>query len=133
MRRHFWSEIDKFVTGRGLEPALLLRGLPIVGGAGGGVSCWCSSQRDQALLVYSGTPAGGFSLGLVLGGLPAVPLIPATPEERPRDRRVDVLGALTFTAAIMLLVLGVERAAHADADWTVATIAAGLALVACSS
>ncbi|MGA4992363.1 hypothetical protein [Nonomuraea bangladeshensis] len=92
--------------GRGLEPALLLRGLPIVGGA------------------------GGFSLGLVLGGLPTVPLIPATPEERPRDRRVEVLGALTVTAAIMLLVLGVERAAHADADWTAATITAGLALVA---
>ncbi|NUR92583.1 MAG: MFS transporter, partial [Nonomuraea sp.] len=26
-------------------------------------------QRNQALLVYSGTAAGGFSLGLVLGGL----------------------------------------------------------------
>ncbi|MFF0771536.1 MFS transporter [Nonomuraea wenchangensis] len=109
-------------------------------------------QRNQALLVYSGTAAGGFSLGLVLGGLLAavnwrlvlfapavlaliilllaVPLIPATPEERPRDRRVDVLGAVTVTAAIMLLVLGVERAAHADAGWTAAIIAAGLALVA---
>jgi hypothetical protein len=43
---------------------------------------------------------------------------------------VEVLGALTVTAAIMLLVLGVERAAHADADWTAATITAGLALVA---
>ncbi|MEV5559438.1 MFS transporter [Nonomuraea wenchangensis] len=109
-------------------------------------------QRNQALLVYSGTAAGGFSLGLVLGGLLAavnwrlvlfapavlaliilllaVPLIPATPEERPRDRRVDVLGAVTVTAAIMLLVFGVERAAHAGAGTTAAIIAAGLALIA---
>ncbi|GAA3249570.1 MFS transporter [Nonomuraea helvata] len=109
-------------------------------------------QRNQALLVYSGTAAGGFSLGLVLGGLlaaanwrlvlfaPAVlaliilllalPLIPATPMERSGDRRVDALGAVTITAAIMLLVLGVERAAHADAGWTAAIIAAGLVLVA---
>ncbi|MEV4111400.1 MFS transporter [Nonomuraea sp. NPDC049695] len=109
-------------------------------------------QRNQALLVYSGTAAGGFSLGLVLGGLlaaanwrlvlfaPAVlaliilllalPLIPATPTERSGDRRVDGLGAVTITAAIMLLVLGVERAAHAGAGWTSAIIAAGLVLVA---
>ncbi|QYC42152.1 putative MFS-type transporter EfpA [Nonomuraea coxensis DSM 45129] len=107
--------------------------------------------RNQALLVYSGTAAGGFSLGLVLGGLLAavdwrlvlfapavlalivlllaVPLIPAAPAERPGDRRVDVLGAVTVTAAIMLLVLGVERAAHADAASTAVTVAAGLALL----
>ncbi|CAM4055521.1 MFS transporter [Kibdelosporangium persicum] len=109
-------------------------------------------RRNQALLVYSGTAAGGFSLGLVLGGLLAavdwrlvlfapavlalvilvlaVPLIPATAVEKPRDRRVDVLGAVTITAAIMLLVLGVERAAHVSAGWTVAAITVGLALLA---
>nr|WP_236715118.1 MFS transporter [Nonomuraea pusilla] len=109
-------------------------------------------QRNQALLVYSGTAAGGFSLGLVLGGLLAavnwrlvlfapavlalvilvlaVPLIPAAPAERSRDRRLDVSGAVTITAAVMLLVLGVERAAHVAAGWTAATVAAGLALVA---
>ncbi|WP_246090085.1 MFS transporter [Nonomuraea deserti] len=109
-------------------------------------------QRNQALLVYSGTAAGGFSLGLVLGGLLAavnwrlvlfapavlaliilvlaVPLIPRTSAERSSDRRVDVLGAVTITAAIMLLVLGVEGAAHASAGWTAAIIAAGLALIA---
>ncbi|GAA3651270.1 MFS transporter [Nonomuraea antimicrobica] len=108
-------------------------------------------QRNQALLVYSGTAAGGFSLGLVLGGLLAVvdwrlvlfapavlalvilvlavPLIPAAPAERSSDRRVDVLGAVTITAAIMLLVLGVERAAHASAAWTVGTLAAGVVLI----
>ncbi|MER7506443.1 MFS transporter [Nonomuraea pusilla] len=109
-------------------------------------------QRNQALLVYSGTAAGGFSLGLVLGGLLAavnwrlvlfapavlalvilvlaVPLIPAAPEERSQDRRLDMPGAVTITAAVMLLVLGVERAAHVAAGWTAAAIAAGLALVA---
>ncbi|MFF4986459.1 MFS transporter [Streptosporangium saharense] len=109
-------------------------------------------RRNQALLVYSGTAAGGFSLGLVLGGLlasvnwrlvlftpavlalvilvAAVPLIPATREERSRDRRVDVLGAAAITAAIMLLVLGVERAAHVSAGQTAVTVAAGFALAA---
>jgi MFS family permease len=107
-------------------------------------------QRNQALLVYSGTAAGGFSLGLVLGGLLAavdwrlvlftpavlalvilvlaVPLIPATPKER--GGRIDVTGAVTITAGIMLLVFGVERATHVAAGWTAVTIAAGLALVA---
>ncbi|SDJ43538.1 MFS transporter [Nonomuraea jiangxiensis] len=109
-------------------------------------------QRNQALLVYSGTASGGFSLGLVLGGLLAavdwrlvlfapailalvilvlaIPLIPAGPVERSEERRVDVLGAVTITAAIMLLVLGVERAAHVGVGWTAAFIAGGLVLVA---
>ncbi|WP_233157020.1 MULTISPECIES: MFS transporter [Amycolatopsis] len=109
-------------------------------------------QRNRALLVYSGTAAGGFSLGLVLGGLlsavdwrlvlfaPAVlalvilvlgvAFIPATPRERTADRRVDVLGAVTITAAIVLLVLGVERSTHVSAGWTTATVAAGLAFAA---
>ncbi|MFI6731299.1 MFS transporter [Nonomuraea sp. NPDC050451] len=109
-------------------------------------------RRNQALLVYSGTAAGGFSLGLVLGGLLAavdwrwvlfapavlaliilvlaVPLIPASPMERSQERKLDVTGAVTITAAIMLLVLGVERAAHVDAAWTAGALVAGLALVA---
>ncbi|MBE1592025.1 MFS transporter [Nonomuraea angiospora] len=109
-------------------------------------------RRNQALLVYSGTAAGGFSLGLVLGGLLAavdwrwvlfapavlaliilvlaVPLIPAGPVERSEERRLDVAGAVTITAAIMLLVLGVERAAHVGAGWTAGALVAGLALVA---
>ncbi|MFG6197554.1 MFS transporter [Nonomuraea sp. JJY05] len=109
-------------------------------------------RRNQALLVYSGTAAGGFSLGLVLGGLLAavdwrwvlfapavlaliilvlaVPLIPASPMERSRERRLDLAGAVTITAAIMLLVLGVERAAHVDAGWTAGALVAGVALVA---
>ncbi|MEU6779450.1 MFS transporter [Nonomuraea angiospora] len=109
-------------------------------------------RRNQALLVYSGTAAGGFSLGLVLGGLLAavdwrwvlfapavlaliilvlaVPLIPASPMERSQERRLDVGGAVTITAAIMLLVLGVERAAHVGAGWTAGALVAGLALLA---
>ncbi|GHF11477.1 MFS transporter [Amycolatopsis deserti] len=109
-------------------------------------------QRNRALLVYSGTAAGGFSLGLVLGGLlsaldwrlvlfvPAalalvilvlgVAFIPATARERTTDRRIDVLGAVTITAAIVLLVLGVERSTHVSAGWTTATVAAGLVLAA---
>ncbi|MEV4363863.1 MFS transporter [Nonomuraea sp. NPDC049625] len=109
-------------------------------------------RRNQALLVYSGTAAGGFSLGLVLGGLLAavdwrwvlfapavlaliilvlaVPLIPASLMERSQERRLDVAGAVTITAAIMLLVLGVERAAHVGAGWTAGALVTGLALVA---
>ncbi|MER7209527.1 MFS transporter [Streptosporangium sp. NPDC000239] len=108
-------------------------------------------QRNQALLVYSGTAAGGFSLGLVLGGLLAevnwrlvlfvpavlalvilvlaVRLIPTTPAEQATDRRVDVPGAVTITGAIMLLVLGIERAAHVSAGLTAAILLAGLALL----
>lgn len=109
-------------------------------------------QRNQALLVYSGTAAGGFSLGLVLGGLlaeadwrwvlfapavlalvilvAAVPLIPKADQRRPKGQRVDLAGAVTVTGAIMLLVVGIERATHVGPGVTAATIAAGLALFA---
>ncbi|MFD1936997.1 MULTISPECIES: MFS transporter [Nonomuraea] len=109
-------------------------------------------QRNQALLVYSGTAAGGFSLGLVLGGLlaevdwrwvlfapallalvilvAAVPMIPKADQRRPQGQRVDLAGAVTVTGAIMLLVVGVERATHVGPGMTAATIAAGLALFA---
>ncbi|WP_084464027.1 MFS transporter [Microtetraspora fusca] len=40
------------------------------------------------------------------------------------------MGAVTITGAIMLLVLGVERASHMGAGGTVGTLTAGLALVA---
>ncbi|GAA3425707.1 MFS transporter [Streptosporangium sandarakinum] len=109
-------------------------------------------QRNQALLIYSGTAAGGFSLGLVLGGLlaeadwrwvlfapallsllilvAAVPLIPRPERQRPAGRRVDLAGAVTVTGAIMLLVGGIERATHVGPGMTAATIAAALALFA---
>lgn len=109
-------------------------------------------QRNQALLVYSGTAAGGFSLGLVLGGLlaeaewrwvlfapavlaliilvAAVPLIPKADQRRRKGQRVDLAGAVMVTGAIMLLVVGIERATHVGPGVTAATIAAGLALFA---
>ncbi|MEU7075515.1 MFS transporter [Streptomyces narbonensis] len=107
-------------------------------------------QRNKALLVYSGTAAGGFSIGLVVGGLlaavdwrwvffapviltllilvAAVVLIPKSPRPDREGQSVDLAGALSVTGAILLLVFGVERAAHASVAWTAATIGAALAL-----
>ncbi|MFF9625144.1 MFS transporter [Streptomyces griseosporeus] len=109
-------------------------------------------RRTKALLFYSGTAAGGFSIGLVAGGLlttigwrwvffapvllSAVVLVAAlafVPRQSPPDRtgqRLDLAGALTVTAAVVLLVLGVERAAHTGLAGTAGTLAAGLALLA---
>lgn len=88
-------------------------------------------QRTKALGVYAGTAAGGFSLGLVIGGLLTAlgwrwvffaPVIlaaaillaalvllkeSATPE-RPQGG-FDVAGALSITGAMLLLVYGVVR------------------------
>ncbi|GHA91805.1 MFS transporter [Streptomyces termitum] len=107
-------------------------------------------QRNKALLVYSGTAAGGFSIGLVVGGLltavdwrwvffapviltlliliAAVTLIPKSPRPDRTGQSIDLGGAITVTAAILLLVLGVERAAHATGGWTAGTIGASLLL-----
>ncbi|MBY8867783.1 MFS transporter [Streptomyces sennicomposti] len=107
-------------------------------------------QRDKALLVYSGTAAGGFSIGLVIGGLLAsadwrwvffapvvlsflvlvagAALIPRTAEPARKRQNLDVAGAVAVTAAILLLVLSVERATHAPAVQTAPTFAASLAL-----
>ncbi|MEU1790804.1 MFS transporter [Streptomyces sparsogenes] len=108
-------------------------------------------QRDKALLVYSGTAAGGFSVGLVVGGLltsadwrwvfyapvvlsflvlvAALAFLPASERPDRTGQRVDLLGASTVTGAIVLLVLGVERAAHAGVGQTLATLGAGLVLL----
>ncbi|QEV19805.1 MFS transporter [Streptomyces alboniger] len=110
-------------------------------------------QRSKALLFYSGTSAGGFSVGLVVGGLltsagwrwvffapvvlsavillAALAFVPKSARpERVAGQGFDLAGGLTITSAIVLLVLGVERAAHTPAAWTAATIGAGLLLVA---
>ncbi|MFE2323328.1 MFS transporter [Streptomyces sp. NPDC059385] len=110
-------------------------------------------QRDKALLVYSGTAAGGFSIGLVAGGLlasagwrwvffapvglaalillGALALVPKEPVRPGRSgQKLDLAGGLLVTSAVILLVLGVERAAHAGAAWTAATVGAGLLLLA---
>ncbi|MFJ5684328.1 MFS transporter [Streptomyces sp. NPDC093099] len=108
-------------------------------------------RRDKALLVYSGTAAGGFSIGLVVGGLltavdwrwvffapvvlsflvltAALALLPRPRPDRTGER-VDLAGSVSVTAAIVLLVLGVERASHTGIGETLGTLAAGLALLA---
>ncbi|MFD7895268.1 MFS transporter [Streptomyces sp. NPDC059743] len=107
-------------------------------------------ERNKALLVYSGTAAGGFSVGLVVGGLlaavdwrwvffapvilsflilvTALALIPRSARPDRDGRPVDLGGAITVTGAILLLVFAVERATHVAAIWTAGTVAAGLLL-----
>lgn len=107
-------------------------------------------QRDKALLLYAGTAAGGFSIGLVVGGLlsavdwrwvffapvilsfgilvAALVLVPASPRLDRTGQKVDLAGAFTATGGILLLVFGVERATHASAAWTTGTIGAALLL-----
>ncbi|MEU8317278.1 MFS transporter [Nonomuraea sp. NPDC048881] len=109
-------------------------------------------QRTKALGVYAGTAAGGFSLGLVAGGLlasigwrwvffapvvlSAVILLAAVPLVKDSGERVrgsfDLAGALTITGSMLLLVYGVVRLeAPADGSGvTIATFAAGLLLLA---
>ncbi|MFJ9211452.1 MFS transporter [Streptomyces sp. NPDC102264] len=109
-------------------------------------------RRDKALLVYSGTAAGGFSIGLVVGGLltavdwrwvffapvvlsflvltAALALLPRSPRPDRTGERVDLAGSVSVTAAIVLLVLGVERASHTGIGGTLGTLAAGLVLLA---
>lgn len=108
-------------------------------------------QRDKALLVYSGTAAGGFSIGLVVGGLltsvdwrlvffapvvlsalilvAALALVPKSPRPDRTGQSVDVAGGFGITAAIVLLVLGVERASHTGLGWTLGALGLGLALL----
>ncbi|MEV7727472.1 MFS transporter [Streptomyces sp. NPDC087917] len=110
------------------------------------------AARNKALLVYSGTAAGGFSIGLVVGGLlsavswrlvffapvvlsaiilvAALALIPKSEKPARNGEPIDLGGALSVTAAILLLVFAVERAPHVDALWTVGTVAASLLLFA---
>ncbi|MFJ8645035.1 MFS transporter [Streptomyces sp. NPDC093546] len=109
-------------------------------------------RRNKALLVYSGTAAGGFSLGLVAGGLltaagwrwvffapvalsavillGALLFVPKSPRPDRAGQGVDLAGAVSITAAIVLLVLGVERAAHGGLGGTPAILGAGLACLA---
>lgn len=109
-------------------------------------------ERNKALLVYSGTAAGGFTIGLVAGGLltavgwrwvffapvvlsfliliAALAFVPKSARPDRSGKRVDAAGALTVTAALVLIVLGVERAAHAGITASAGTLLAGLAFFA---
>ncbi|KDN88149.1 hypothetical protein KCH_00810 [Kitasatospora cheerisanensis KCTC 2395] len=111
-------------------------------------------RRNRALLVYAGTAAAGFSLGLVAGGLltaigwrwvffapvllaalllaAATVLIPRQDvPRRPAGERFDLAGAVTATAAMLLLVYGVVRLGEPGAApaTTAAVLAGGLALL----
>ncbi|MBD0745675.1 MFS transporter [Streptomyces sp. CBMA152] len=108
-------------------------------------------ERNRALLVFAGTAAGGFSLGLVIGGLltgfgwrwvffapvllagallaAAVRLVPA--EARPsRSGSFDVAGAGAAAGTMVLLAYGIVRLEHGAAGWwlTAGSFAAGLLL-----
>lgn len=110
-------------------------------------------RRNQALLVYAGTAAGGFTLGLVAGGLLTsagwrwvffAPVIMALvilagaallirrDGVTDRGRGLDLPGAVSVTGAMLLLVYGVVRLEDAGEGWgwTAAAFAAGSALLA---
>jgi MFS family permease len=107
--------------------------------------------RNRAVLVYAGAAAGGFSLGMVVGGLltaidwrwvffapvlvaavilvAAVLLIPR--EQRPSRIRIgefDAAGTAGLTGAMLLLVVTVVRAPDVDLGTTLGTLAASIAL-----
>lgn len=109
-------------------------------------------QRNQALLVYAGIAAGGFSLGMVTGGLLTsidwrwvffAPVIMAAvilaaavrliPHDTPAARTgggYDVGGTLSLTCAMLLLVYSVVMLPEVSAGRTATTAAAGVALLA---
>lgn len=111
-------------------------------------------RRDKALLVFAGTAAGGFSLGLVIGGLltqlgwrwvffapvllaaalllAAVRLIPAQAAPPFRLRGFDLPGAITAAAAMLLAAYAVVRLEHGLDGWpsTVSAAVAAMLLAA---
>ncbi|GAA1352916.1 MFS transporter [Saccharothrix algeriensis] len=114
--------LARFVTG--LSAAFLTpAGLSII------TTAFDGPRRDQALLVYGGVGAAGFSLGLVVGGLltalgwrwvffapvaVALVVLAAAVKVLPRDAdrvrgRFDLAGAATATGAMLLLVLAVAE------------------------
>jgi MFS family permease len=111
-------------------------------------------RRNQALLVYAGTAAGGFSLGMVTGGLLtaadwrwvffapvalatvilllAVRLIPRETALSPEHPAAgfDLTGAAVLTVAMVLLVYTVVSVPDVPMTRTTITAAAGLVLLA---
>lgn len=109
-------------------------------------------QRNKALLVYAGTAAGGFSLGMVAGGLLAaidwrwvffapvllsavilvlaIRLIPREARPTRTPGGFDVLGAITLTGSMLLLVSTVVLAPDVSPVRSVITLALSLVLLA---
>ncbi|MDQ0061389.1 MFS transporter [Paenibacillus harenae] len=109
-------------------------------------------KRNKALLVYAGTAAAGFSLGLVVGGLltvvdwrwvfyapvilaliillAAIRLIPRSESPERSPHGFDFGGAITITAAMLFLVSTAVNAPEVEWGWTVGTFIAGLAFLA---
>jgi MFS family permease len=111
-------------------------------------------RRDKALLVFAGVGAGGFSLGLVIGGLltelgwrwvffapvflagailiAGLRLLPAEARPEPTRRGYDLPGAASAATAMLLLAYGIVRLEHGGEGLglTLCALAAGLALVA---
>jgi MFS family permease len=98
-------------------------------------------QRNKALLVYAGTASGGYSLGLVVGGLLAtlagvillggLALLPDTGRPERAGRESDVAGAVVVTAAMLLLAYGVVRLEDTASGlvWALAAVLGGVALL----
>ncbi|MCK9795301.1 MFS transporter [Isoptericola sp. 4D.3] len=105
-------------------------------------------RRDRAVLVYSGIAAGGFSLGVVAGGLlssvgwrwvffapvvlaaallvVAVRVLPRDPARAAARSGFDLAGAVTVTGGMVLVVYGVVRLEHPrDGMLTTALVLAG--------
>lgn len=111
--------------------------------------------RNKALLIFAGTAAAGFSLGLVIGGLltelgwrwvffapvllagalliAAVRLIPVqpVPVRTGGPAGFDALGAVTAAGAMLLTAYGIVRLEHGFDGWrlTVGALAAGALLL----
>ncbi|MBB5788086.1 MFS transporter [Jiangella mangrovi] len=108
-------------------------------------------QRNRALLIYAGIAAGGFSLGMVTGGLltaidwrwvffapvimAALILVAAVrliPHDVPAARTAggyDLGGTLSLTGAMLLLVYTVVMLPEVPIGSTATTAAAGVALL----
>jgi MFS family permease len=108
--------------------------------------------RNRAVLVYAGAGAGGFSLGMVVGGLltaidwrwvffapvvvatailvAAVVLIPREDRRARGEGGFDIAGTLTLTGAMLLLVVTVVRAPEVALGTTLATLAGAVVLLA---
>jgi EmrB/QacA subfamily drug resistance transporter len=110
------------------------------------------AARNRALGVFAASASAGFSVGLVLGGvltdllgwrwiflvkvpivalvlLAAVRALPRDPPPEGGRRAIDLAGAVTGTAGVLLLVLAVSQAAE-PARGTGLPVVAGMAAVA---